>query len=194
MFSLAHHLVPDDVTACAFLSDQLSRTGRQDKSEPLSAGLRSANHTDPVVAAVLALDSMRRYNYPEARKLLQEAIAGDTNDHCAELHILLAKTLTRQGFTGLAQKHYLVAARICRNHYQSLLLEARAQHLAGDLRQEEQSVRAAGAILPDDPLWHTYLASVLLVRNDVGEASNQLKAAVRCKRLYGGPSLLFLLS
>ena len=178
---IATLLDPDNEDASLYSTYLLLRIGRDDQAQPLLEASIKKAPSNLLAARQSALCLFREDRVNLAVTLLQNALKlkGAQNDW--RIHQMLGRGYLRQGYTKRAIEELRTASKQA-NPYTSALLRATINSIDRKKPEQEQCLRDAARILPDDPVWQTNLA-ILYSTTTAQAAESLFKKALEERRL-----------
>ncbi len=180
-YRLALRLEPDDLDASCFLAGILGRTGRIEEAEALYRVIEPQAEKSFTAAMAMAARARQLFDPGQAQHYLEKAAELAPSSAWAAEE--LAETFTYQGLAQQAAGMFESAAAKAPTAYNRELFAAKARLAAGDDRGAADRLRLAGAVLPDEPAWHTKLGFILLDQKRDKEALAEFARAAGCPRL-----------
>lgn len=187
-FTIAHKLCPDDAFTKCVLATALRDYPDFDAEDKLVEELKKVPERErfPLLYATLARNARRDGNIELATEYIKRAEALDVSKSQAALQMFYARMLVLSGLDGPAVKRFKMAADRTENKYiREILLANQASIQFKDAAQEEH-LRNASKIYPNDPIWRLKLAEYHLQRGNETEALPLLEQTIQCKRFSAG--------
>ncbi|MDZ4833513.1 MAG: tetratricopeptide repeat protein [Candidatus Melainabacteria bacterium] len=187
-FTIAHKLCPEDTFTKCVLATVLRDYPDFDAEDRLVNELKKVPEKDrfPLLYATLARNARRDGDIQLATEYIKKAEALDIDKSQPALQMFYARMLVLSGLDEPAVERFKLAADRTENKYiREILLANQASIQFKDVAQEEH-LRNASKIYPDDPIWRLKLAEYYLQRGNETEALPLLEQTIQCKRFSAG--------
>jgi len=178
--SIARQLDPENLLAASYLAESLTKLGRHKESDAIYTSLEPLAASQPAAAKAMAKRAEHTADFATGKRLLQVAIEADPTDNSSR--VALAAFLKNNGLSERAAAIYRVAAQYDLSKYNRELFLALADAITGKPESAIKHYRQAGAILPNEPTWHTNMAFVLIDHGGNDAALKQFSQATQCRR------------
>ena len=187
MFSQAHALCPDDLSAKCGLANGLREMPDFEREGKLIEELEKSSEAkkNPLVLITLARHYKRVGEYDKALKYLQEFEKLDVSECDVNSQALYARTLIVEGYGKPAAQKFRAAASRTSNKYMREIFLANAALVEKNEAAQEDHLRRAGSFYPGDPIWCTKLAEWKFSHEKEQEGFDLLQRALLCKRVSG---------
>jgi tetratricopeptide (TPR) repeat protein len=194
-YQIAHLLDPGNEFVVCSLADTWSYISRDRDAIPLFKHIRERAPHDPIAARYLARYLLRQDANLEAIRVIETAMGVKPSHNQSTsgakpvdwtLHQLLGSAYSTAGYTDRAEKEYATAAQLA-NQYSSHLLTASRFGWRREMTKQEDALKAASKVAPDDPQWCVNLANCLKFQKRTREAKEYYEQALRCRRLIAKP-------
>jgi len=179
-FSVANALTPGDPDIQACLADALERSGQRQKAAPIIEKMAKMSSASPFQLMTLSLHYSRSGDEESAGRFIDQALSAEHNN--SHLLLLKARNYVRRGLTDQAMREFAVAGEAEPVAYMSNIYQAMAGTMT-DRKASETFLERAGQLLPEDPLWHVYLADSFAATDRPKAAFDQFMAALNSARL-----------
>jgi tetratricopeptide (TPR) repeat protein len=187
MYSLAHRLCPDDISAKCGLANGLREKPDFDAEGKLIGELEKLPESDKniLVYVTVARHYKRVGEYGKAIENLRKAEALDVTKSDVNSQVLFARTLIVSGYGKQAAERFKLGAARTENKYMREIFLANAALVELKDSAQEAHLLAAGKIYADDPIWRVKLAEYYFGHDREQEGFDQLQQALLSKRLCG---------
>ncbi len=179
---LAHRLDPGNSSILALLARYLDSNGRIEEADAIYKQLQSHANSNFIVAIALGNRALHVCDFQTAERHCRQAVA--LAPAKSVTHYCLGKALEARGFNKEAAAQHRQAASHEESTYLKEILLGGADELEAKPGSAALHYRAAGDILPDDPLWMSRLAFCQTAQQRRDAPLELLARAARCRRLH----------
>ncbi len=178
---LAVKLDPDNILAVVMAAEHLYRAGRPDEAEKMWRRLDKEPAGDRLVLRARGIERAAKGNFDDAERYWRKA--AETDETELPSRAKLATIYWYRHDLENASKLYAECEASVPGSYQKAIFAGMLAEGKKDLKKAEEHYKAAGAIAPDDPLWHDRLGLLYIEMKQKALAGTQFQQAVRCPRL-----------
>ncbi len=176
-------LDPTNVSYQALLADYLARAGYPEDAAKIFKSFSITDTADPMMVKMLTVQRIRSADPPGALELTEKFAARKDLKNDPWFLVIRARTWLKAGYNKRAAPLFQEAANQADSLYCKHLWQAIAAKLQNQEEKATSELKEAGECIPDDPVWHTDMASELSL-SDINASREQLFAALASKRVY----------